>query len=104
MSHASKAPGARLGTRRKIGLSSQQVAWPPKDPPGPLLFHEKGLEFAPQQMPGTQSQLGGLAGGIWKTKWKIARVGLDLGPEPRTQPHTHTHTHTHTLNRATLKG
>ncbi len=29
---ASKAPGARLGTRRRIGLSSQQVAWPPKDP------------------------------------------------------------------------
>ncbi len=39
-------------------------------------FLRKGLEFAPQQMPGTQSQLGGLVGG-----------------------HTHTHTrttHTHT--------
>ncbi len=47
--------------------------WPPKDPPGPLLFHDKGLEFAPQQMPGPQSQMGGLVGGIWKTKWKIAR-------------------------------
>ncbi len=68
------------------------LMWPPKDPPGPLLFHDKGLEFAPQQMPGTQSQMGGLVGGIWKTKWKIARVGLELGPEPRTQPHTHTHT------------
>ncbi len=42
----------------------------------------KGLEFAPQQIPGTQSQLGGL-------------VGL-AGPEPRTQPLYHTATHTNT--------
>ncbi len=56
MSHVSKAPGA-------AGLSSQQVVWAPEVLPGPWLFHEKkGLEFAPQQVPGTQSQLGGLVG------------------------------------------
>ncbi len=31
-------------------------------------FMRKGIEFAPQQMPGTQSQLGGLVGGRWKTR------------------------------------
>ncbi len=43
VSHASKAPGDGLGlrTRRRTGLSSQQVVWAPKLPPGPLLFHEK---------------------------------------------------------------
>ncbi len=40
---ASKAPGAGLGTRRRTGLSSQQVVQPPEVPPGPLLFHEKRL-------------------------------------------------------------
>ncbi len=47
-------------------------------------------------MSGTQSQLGGLVGGSWKTKWKIARVGLELGtssPEPRVQQLHHTHTY-----------
>ncbi len=48
----------------------------PEVSPGPLLLHEKkGLEFAPQQMPGPQSQLGGLVGGRWKTRWKIAWGG-----------------------------
>ncbi len=64
---------------------------------------EKAL-FAPQQMPGTQSQLGGLVGlvgGRWKSDGKIAWVGLELrteDPEPRTQPLHHTtyiHTYIH---------
>ncbi len=61
-------------------------------------FIRKGLEFAPQQMPGPQSQLGGLVGLVgsrWKTRWKIARVGLELrtsAPEPRTQSLYHTAT------------
>ena len=56
----------------------------------------QGVEFAPQLMPGTQSQLGGLVGlvgGRWKTRWKIAKMGLELrtsGPEPRTQQLHHT--------------
>ncbi len=36
----------------------------------------EGLEFAPQQMPGPQSQLGGLVGLVesrWKIRWKIAQ-------------------------------
>ncbi len=41
VSHASNAPRARLGTRRRTGLSSQHVVWAPKVPPVPLLFHEK---------------------------------------------------------------
>ena len=57
-------------------------------------FMRKGLEFAPQQMPSTQSQLGGLVEGRQKTRWKIAWVRLELkrpqAPEPRTPP-THTH-------------
>ena len=67
----------------------------------------KGLEFAPQQVPGTQSQLGGLVGlvgGRWKIRWKMPELGLNSrtsGPDPRTQllnqhSHTHTHIHTHT--------
>ena len=98
MSCASKVPGAGVGTRRRTGLSSQQVVWAPEVPPGPLLFMRKGLEFAPQQMPGTQSQLGGLVGlvgGRWKTRWKSCLSGLELGtsgPEPRTQPLHHTAT------------
>ncbi len=58
-------------------LTEEQLAfphrWGTQVPPGPLLLH--GLEFAPQQMPGTQSQLGGLVGlvgGRWKIRWKIA--------------------------------
>ncbi len=59
----------------------------------------KGLEFAPQQMPGTQSQLSGLVGG--RGDRELLEWGLNSGtsdPEPRTQPlhDTHTHTHTHT--------
>ncbi len=104
MSRASKAPGARLGTRRRTDLSSQQVVWAPEVPPGPLLFHEKGLEFAPQQIPGPQSQLGGLVGSRWKTRWKIClELGLNSGPQAlspghnhyTTHPHIHTHAHTH---------
>ncbi len=34
VSRASKAPGAGLGTRKRTGLSSQQVVWAPEVPPG----------------------------------------------------------------------
>ncbi len=63
-------------------------------------FMRKGLEFAPQQLPGIQSQLGGLVGlvrGRWKIRWKIARVELELWPWAKnttTTPHIH-HTSTH---------
>ncbi len=63
MSRASKAPGAGLGTRMRTGLSSQQVVWAPEVPPGPLLFMRKGLEFAPQQMPGIPITAGWMVGG-----------------------------------------
>ncbi len=39
VSRASKAPEARIRTRRRTGLSSQQVVWAPEVPPGLLLFH-----------------------------------------------------------------
>ncbi len=83
----------------------------------------KGLEFAPQQMPGTQSQLGGLVGlvgGRCKIRWKNCLSWAwtqDCGPwaqdttttphshhthkyrctytHTNTDAHTHTHTHTH---------
>ncbi len=41
VSRASKAPGAGLRTRRRTGLSSQQVVWTPEVLP--LLFHENNL-------------------------------------------------------------
>ncbi len=64
-------------------------------------FMRKGLEFAPQQMPGTQSQLWW---GWWeadgKPHGKVAWVGLRTSG-PLTQGHNHyttqpLHTHTHT--------
>ncbi len=64
MNHASKAPRAGLGTRRRTDLSSQQMVWAPEVPP---CFKRKGLEFAPQQMPGTQTQVGGLVGLVHHT-------------------------------------
>ncbi len=50
----------------------------------------KGLEFAPQQMPGTQSQLGGLVGGRGR---KTRRNGLELRIYTHAPPSTLTHTH-----------
>ncbi len=37
----------------------------------------KGLEFAPQQMPGTQSQLGGLVGGRGRKKQKTKKKQME---------------------------
>ncbi len=64
----------------------------------------KGLELALQQIPGTQSQLGGLVGlvgGRWKIRWKKCQSwAWTRGPEAlspadtTTTPHSHTHTHT----------
>ncbi len=69
-------------------------------------FMRIGLEFAPQQMPGTQSQLGGLVGlveGRLKTRWKSYLRGgwtWDLRPwgqDTTTTPHsTHTYNSWHT--------
>ncbi len=61
----------------------------------------KDLEFAPQQMPGTQSQLWtGRRQRKKKNQMKNSQVGVELrssGPEPRNQPiHQYTHTCTHT--------
>ncbi len=63
-------------------------------------FMRKSIEFVPQQMPGPQSQLGGLVGGRWKIRWKIAWVGLELGPQALSLGHNHyttqpPHIHTH---------
>ncbi len=79
---------SRLRARQEKGLSSQQVVWAPEVPPGPhCCFMRKGLEFAPQQIPGTQSQLhgwtagrAGEAGGrqMERLDGKIARVGIEL--------------------------
>ncbi len=44
-------------------------------------FMRKGLVLAPQQVPGTQSQLGALVGGRWKIKWKRSEWGLHSGPQ-----------------------
>ena len=41
-------------------------------------FMRKGLEFTPQQIPGPQSQLGGLVGGRWRNQIKICQYGLEL--------------------------
>ncbi len=66
----------------------------------------KDLEFAPQQMPSTQSQLGGLVGGRGRKKpnEKFPEWGLNSGPQALSQEinqytntHTQTHTHTHTI-------
>ena len=71
-------------------------------------FMRKGLEFAPQQMPGTQSQLGGLVG-LVGGRWKIAWVGL-WGPQSLSQGHNHyttytyTHTRAHTHTHAHIRG
>ncbi len=85
------------------GVGTQSPTWT-------ICFMRKGLEFAPQQMPGTQSQLGGLVGlvdwwGWWEADGKSdGELGLNSGPRAlspghnhyTTQPHTHTRTHTHT--------
>ncbi len=97
-------------TRRRINLSSQQVVWtPPKSHLDHCCFMRKGLEFASQQSQVPNHSWGGLVGLVWgrrrKTRWKVARVGLNLGPQAlsqgtttisHSQPHTHTHTHNHT--------
>ena len=105
MSRASKAPGARLGTRRRTGIPHSKWCGHLKPHLDYRCFMRKGLEFAPQQLPGIQSQLGGLVGlvrGRWKIRWKIARVELelwDLRPWARTQPLHHTvTTHPHTYH------
>ncbi len=109
MSSANKAPGAGLRTHRRKAFPHSKWCGHPKSHLDHCCFMRKGLEFAPQQMPGPQSQLGGLVGLVGgrgrKTRWKVARVGLNSGPQAlsqRTQPvhptattHTHTHTHTH---------
>ncbi len=53
---------AGLRTRRRTDFSSQQVVWEPEVPPDHCCFMRKGFESVSQQMPGTQSQLGGLVG------------------------------------------
>ncbi len=99
MSHASKAPGAGLGIRQENRLYLTASSVGTRSPTWTIAVARKGLELAPQQMPGTQSQLGGLEGGRWKTSWKITEWGLNSGTsgsEPRTQNHYTTHTHTYT--------
>ncbi len=57
----------------------------PEVTPGPLLLHmRKGLEFAPQQMPGPQSQLGGLVRSDGKLELS---GGLTRGPQALCQGH-----------------
>ncbi len=98
VSRASKAPGAGLGTRRRTGLSSQQVVWAPEVPPGPLLFHEKkDLNLHPSkcQVPSNS----------WVDWWeadeksdgkKLPELGLNEGG-------THVHTHAHYTNATEMK-
>ncbi len=82
VSSASKANETGLGTYRRQTSPHSKWCGHPKSHLDHCCFMRKGLEFVPQQMPGPQSQLGGLVGIIGgkgrKTRWKVIRVGLEL--------------------------
>ncbi len=72
VSRASKATGAGLELAREQAFPHSKWCGQPKSHLDHCCCMRKGLEFAPQQMPGTQSQLGGLLVGRWKIRWKNA--------------------------------
>ncbi len=93
---------------RRTSLSSQQVVWAPKVPPGPLLLHGKMPWIctpANARYPITAGWTGGAGRRQMENEMEnCPELGLNSGtsgPEPRTQPLHHTHTHTHTC---TIRG
>ncbi len=103
VSRASKAPGAGLGTRRRTGLSSQQVVWAPEVPLGTIAVPwEKALNLHPSKCQVPNHSWVDWWGCRWKIIWKNCLSGLEprtSGPEPRTQPlHHTTRARTHTTS------
>ncbi len=87
--------GARLGTHRRTGLSSQQVVWVPEVPPGPLLLHEKRPSIctpANARSPITSGWTGGTGGRQMENQMEPDGT---RGPRVElSQGHNHYTTHT----------
>ncbi len=89
-----------LGTRRRTGLSSQQVVWALKVPPGPLLFHKKRPWICTPENCQVPNHTAGWTGGRQRKKNKTENCQSGTWTQDLSQGHNHHTTqppHTHPL-------